>query len=84
METKLIKIGNSFGVRLPKSLIQQYELSNNVEIDPTADGILIKSKKKARAGWEEKLTSAINADHQPDEELFEGFTDEFTDTEWQW
>lgn len=84
METKLIKIGNSFGVRLPKSLIQQYALSNNIEIDPTADGILIKSKKKARVGWEEQLTSAIKKGHEPEGELLEGFTDEFTDTEWQW
>ena len=84
METKLIKIGNSFGVRLPKSLIQQYELSNNIEINPIVEGILIKSKKKARAGWEEQLTSSINDGHKPDEELLEGFTDEFTETKWQW
>jgi antitoxin MazE len=84
METKLIKIGNSFGVRIPKSLIQQYELSNDIEIDPTTDGILIKSKKKARAGWEEQLTAAIGEGHAPDDALLEGFTDEFIDKEWQW
>ncbi len=84
METKLIKIGNSFGVRLPKSLIQQYELSNNIEINPTVDGILIKSKKKARAGWTEQLTVAIDGGCKPDQELLEGFTDEFTDSEWKW
>ncbi|WP_428328029.1 AbrB/MazE/SpoVT family DNA-binding domain-containing protein [Mucilaginibacter sp.] len=84
METKLIKIGNSFGIRIPKSLIQQYELSNNIEIDPTADGILIKSKKKARTGWKEQLTTAINEGHKPDTELLEGFNDEISDKEWQW
>ena len=84
METKLVKIGNSFGIRIPKSLIQQYDLSNNIEIDPTAEGILIKSKKKARAGWKEQLTDAIQDGHKPDNELLEGFTDEFEDKEWQW
>ena len=84
METKLIKIGNSFGVRLPKSLIQQYELSNNIEIDPVSEGILIKSKKKARTGWQEQLALAIDNGNMPDEELLEGFTDDFTDKEWQW
>jgi antitoxin MazE len=84
METKLIKIGNSFGIRIPKSLIQQYELSNNIEIDPVEKGILIKSKRKARAGWREQLTKAVQEGQLPDEELLEGFTDEFTEKEWQW
>jgi len=84
METKLIKIGNSLGIRIPKSLIMQYELSNDIEINPTAEGILIKSKKKARDGWKEQLAAAIAQGHKPDDELLEGFTDEFTDIEWQW
>jgi antitoxin MazE len=84
METKLIKIGNSYGIRIPKSLIQQYELSNEIEINPTETGILIKSKKKARAGWEEQLTEAINNGYKPDDEMLEGFDDDITDKEWQW
>jgi antitoxin MazE len=84
METKLIKIGNSFGIRIPKSLIKQYDLSDNIVIDPTEKGILIKSKKKAREGWEEQLVRAIGEGQQPDNELLEGFTDEFTEKEWQW
>jgi antitoxin MazE len=84
METKLIKIGNSFGIRIPKSLIQQYELSNNIEIDPVEKGILIKSKRKARTGWREQLAKAVQEGQLPDEELLEGFTDEFTEKEWQW
>ena len=84
METKLIKIGNSFGVRIPKSLIQQYGLSSDIEIDPTEGGILIRSKRKARAGWEEQLTTAIKEGYKPDNELLEGFTDDQTEKEWQW
>ncbi len=84
METKLIKIGNSYGIRLPKSLIQQYELSNNIEINPTEKGILIKSKRQSREGWEEQLATAIKAGHQPDDELLEGFNDDLAEQEWQW
>lgn len=84
METKLIKIGNSFGIRIPKSLIQQYELSSSIEIDPLENGILIKSKRKAREGWKEQLSMAIQSGHRPDEELLEGFGDEMSDKEWQW
>ncbi len=84
METKLIKIGNSFGVRLPKALISQYGLKTDIEIEPTENGILISSKKKAREGWTEQLANAIKQGHLPDDELLEGFSDEFTETEWQW
>jgi antitoxin MazE len=84
METKLIKIGNSFGIRLPKSLIQQYNLSGDIEIDPIEEGILIRSRKKARIGWTEQLQLAIQNGYTPDDELLEGFSDEFTDKEWQW
>jgi antitoxin MazE len=56
MEAKLVKIGNSYGVRIPKSLIQQYELTSNIEIDPTENGILSRPKKISRAGWEEHLS----------------------------
>lgn len=84
METKLIKIGNSFGIRIPKSLILQYELSSSIEIDPLENGILIKSKKKAREGWKDQLSMAIQSGHQPDEELLEGFGDIEIDKEWQW
>lgn len=84
METRLIKIGNSFGIRIPKSLIQQYNLTQDIEIDPTANGILIKSKNKPRAGWAEQLSKAKQQGHEPDEELLEGFADEFTEKDWQW
>lgn len=84
METKLVKIGNSYGIRLPKSLIQQYDLSDDIEIDPMEDGILIKSKKRARLGWKEQLESAVKNGYIPDEELLEGFNDEHMDNEWQW
>ena len=84
METKLVKIGNSFGVRIPKSLILQYNLTQDIEIDPTANGILIKSKTKARAGWAEQLAAAAADGHQPEDELLEGFTDDTAEQEWKW
>jgi antitoxin MazE len=84
MQVKLVKIGNSFGIRIPKSLIQQYNLEGDIEIAPNENGILIRSRKNSRAGWQEQLSASINDGYQPDEELLEGFDDDFTSTEWQW
>jgi antitoxin MazE len=42
MKTKLVPIGNSYGIRLPKTLIQQFGLDkNNLEISIKENGIFI-------------------------------------------
>jgi len=52
---KIIKIGNSQGIRIPKPIV---ELSNleNIELDFVVldSGLLITPNKKARIGWENK------------------------------
>ncbi len=55
MQTKLIQIGNSFGIRIPKSIIRQFDLDkNNLEIVVKEDGILITpvSDVPALKDWE--------------------------------
>lgn len=50
----LVPIGNSKGVRLSKSLIDKYGLSNGFEIIELDDGLkLLAKKKKLRSGWDE-------------------------------
>jgi antitoxin MazE len=44
MNAKLINIGNSKGIRIPKKLIEKYRLQENLEIEEKPGGILIKSK----------------------------------------
>lgn len=42
MQTRLIPIGNSYGVRLPKTLIKQFDLDKgDIEIVANKEGILI-------------------------------------------
>ena len=44
MQTKLVAIGNSFGLRLPKSIIKQFDFDKGViEIVVKKEGILITS-----------------------------------------
>jgi len=43
MKTKLVRVGNSFGIRLPKVLVNQYDLKNSqLEIIALREGILLK------------------------------------------
>ena len=49
---KIIKIGNSQGIRIPKPIIVLANLEN-IELDFVVldSGLLITSDKKARVGW---------------------------------
>lgn len=51
---KLIKIGNSQGIRISKKLIQAYGFdSKDLVQEATADGILIHATKSNKLSWEE-------------------------------
>jgi antitoxin MazE len=51
MKSRLIQIGNSRGVRLPKLLIEEAGLKDEVEIIVQEAGILIAPIIAPRAGW---------------------------------
>ena len=87
MQGTLIQIGNSKGVRLPASLIKQYELKDIIEITPAADGILIQParKRKAREGWEEQINASIEQEGPIDYDAdFLALGNEWDEKEWKW
>lgn len=51
MQSTLIKIGNSKGVRIPVSLLKEYDFGNDVTLELKEDGILVKPSRKPRKGW---------------------------------
>jgi len=86
MKAKLIQIGNSRGVRLPKSLIEQAGLRDKVDIEIRGDEIVLsKPETDPRAGWEESFRKAIEKYglDEPDHEFLD-FPNEFDETEWTW
>jgi antitoxin MazE len=53
MKTRLVPIGNSRGVRIPKPLLQQAGLEDEVELRVVDEGIVIGPARPPRAGWAE-------------------------------
>ncbi len=51
MKTRIVSIGNSQGIRIPKPLLEQTGLSGEVEISAENDALMIRPVKKPRAGW---------------------------------
>jgi antitoxin MazE len=86
MNTRLIRVGNSQGIVLPKKLLQHYHLVSEVELLPTPEGLLIRPiARPARQGWDERFQQAIAQGQVPEGELLEGFADDmFEAMEWQW
>ena len=52
MELSIIKIGNSKGFRLPKALIDKYNIKDKVELIMEKGYLIIKPISKPRKGWE--------------------------------
>lgn len=54
MQAKLIDIGNSKGLRIPKNLINKYHLQAKLNLEEKSDGILIKADAPAnKLSWED-------------------------------
>jgi antitoxin MazE len=51
---RLTRIGNSQGIRLKKELLRQYQIENDLEMETTPDGIILRPTGKAsKLSWEE-------------------------------
>lgn len=77
METKLIKIGNSRGVRLPSQLLLDFEENVEFEVKKEGDNLVLSPIKSSRAHWVEQMKK-----EKPDENDF--VLNDFDQTEWEW
>ncbi len=63
MKTKIIKIGNSKGIRIPKSILEQTDLNDEVELEILNDHIIIRPVRKSRHGWNEAFKKMTEYKH---------------------
>lgn len=83
MNTSLIQIGNSKGVRIPKPLIEICHLDKEIEFIVTEKGLLLSPSKSSRNGWELQFKNAI-IQEKAENDLFEGMKNKFDEEEWTW
>ena len=82
MKTRIVRIGNSQGVRIPKPLIAAAGLDEDVEFQIVEAGILIANARSVRVGWEEAAAQMRAAGSDRLLDLPE--SSEFDRTEWIW
>jgi antitoxin MazE len=83
MKTNLIAIGNSRGIRIPKPLIEQCGLADEVEIDVRDKSIVIYSPRKSRDGWDKAFAQMARL---KDDTLRDGSDkpSRWDSEEWEW
>jgi antitoxin MazE len=66
MKANIVQIGNSKGVRIPKTLLEQLRFEKSVEFQVTPEGLLLRpvhekkeNDSEARAGWDEMFQTAL-------------------------
>ena len=82
MQTKLIRIGNSRGIRIPKALIEAAGLDVSLRLRVVDAGLLVERAEDARTGW-------AKAARELREQGGGGLLDDpvptlFDESEWEW
>lgn len=83
MIVKVRKIGNSTGIILSKSILEQCAIKDEVSIEVKDETIIIQSiKKKPREGWAEQFITAGSLTDYAN--LIPSFESDFDKEEWTW
>lgn len=83
MKTRIVRIGNSQGIRIPKALLEQTGLRGEVEITAQDGSLVIRRARKPREGWAESFREMAERgdDALLDDPLPQNRWDE---EEWEW
>ena len=84
MRTRIIKIGNSQGLRIPKLVLEQLDLREEVELEIQEDQLIIRPLRVPRSDWEGQFRAmaAEGDDRLLDEEVPSLTT--WDEEEWEW
>jgi antitoxin MazE len=82
MKARLVRIGNSRGIRLPKPVIEEAGLSQDVELHVRGNTVVISSRRALRAGWAEAAQQMRETGH--DRLLDKPSATRFDEEQWRW
>ena len=83
IKTRVIKIGNSQGIRIPKTLLEQLNLGEEVELEVQENQLVVRPVSWVRQGWDQQFCAM--AEHQDDRLLDESAPSLTSwDEDWNW
>ena len=81
MEIQVVKIGNSKGIRLSKTLLERYNIRDKLEIIFEKGYLILKPVSRPRSGWEEAFKEMH--DNKDDQLLFDDIFQDENLEEWK-
>ena len=82
MRVSVVPIGNSRGIRLPKAILEQLHISDQLELEVENKQIILRPiNKNPRSGWEEALQK-MNTNQEDELLIPETGSEEGFDWEW--
>jgi antitoxin MazE len=84
IKSRIVKIGNSQGVRIPKLLLEQSNLGEEVELVLEENQIIVRPVQHVRQGWDEafKAMGERGDDELLDDEAL--VSNDWDEEEWEW
>lgn len=84
VKARIVKMGNSKGVRIPKTILEQLGLGEEVELSVRENQLVIRSSSRPREDWEKQFEQMAKRgdDRLLDEEAVS--TTEWDADEWEW
>jgi antitoxin MazE len=81
-KTRIVRIGNSQGIRVPRALLEQAELPEEVELQAQPGRLIVRAARRPRAGWAEAARAMHRRGH--DVLLDTSTRTRFDQDEWTW
>jgi antitoxin MazE len=83
IKTRLVRIGNSQGIRIPRVVVEQADLQGELELEVRRKQLVVRSAFRPRKGWDDRFREmAGRGDDRP---LWpEAALTSFDDKEWEW
>jgi antitoxin MazE len=81
-KTRIVRIGNSRGIRVPKILLDQAQLPDEVELHAEPGRLVVQGARRPRMGWAEAARTMSQQGH--DHLLDEPTDTRFDREEWEW
>ncbi len=83
MKIQLVQIGNSWGIRIPKSLLQQCKFKKSVTVTIVNGNLVLSPDNGPRDGWEDAFKQMAQAG---DDKLLDAESKScaFDENEWEW
>lgn len=75
IRSKVVKIGNSRGIRIPRTVLEQAGLVDEVDMKVEGNKLIIQASRNPRQGWEEQFANMAKNSDDP-------LLDEITPAEW--